>query len=177
MTPKEIIDRPYTVNVERDDYSALITLTPSSPNPDAVATLRITYPEGRSVSRTMVFDSSKYTFTIPTESAGAYRLSFTYTYGERIYTSEELFDISYTPEYNAFAPKDKFLVYEFMRGWGETLDGSIPSLELKENEITTYKVSYRTPIIIVAIALFLIDIAVRTVRISKKTNGRKKKEA
>jgi phosphotransferase system glucose/maltose/N-acetylglucosamine-specific IIC component len=55
-----------------------------------------------------------------------------------------------------------------MRGNGSVVSDGIPSLEHNKNEITTYKQSFVIPLLIAAICIFVIDILVRKLRISKK---------
>lgn len=168
-TPKERVDYPFTVTTQRSEYNAYIELVPAILNPQASAKLKITMPSGRTVTRDMSFDSSKYFYNVALDSVGTYRILVTYTYGDTVYTTEESFYIPYSPEYNAFAACDKFTVYEFIRGNGTVTVGEIPSLENDESELTLYKVSYVIPLLIAAVSLFVVDIFIRKLKLSKKT--------
>jgi len=55
-----------------------------------------------------------------------------------------------------------------MRGNGTIVEGEIPNLENERSEITTYNMSYRIPLLIAAIALFLFDVLIRKIKLSKK---------
>ncbi len=171
-TPSERVDYPFTLNVEKSEYDTYFEIVPSVLDPDAVTTLRITYPDKRSVTHTLPFDSQKYFYTLPTTVEGVYTVNISYSYGEKndqkVYETSFTVDIPYLPEYNAFADFDRFHVYEFMRDSGRTLEGEIPSLENNETEITTYKMSFTVPLLIAAIVLFLVDIVFRKLKRGKK---------
>ena len=139
--------------------------------------ITITYPNGRSIKRTLPFDSSRYFYTLATEDVGTYRIDVTYSYEDHEYTSGVTLDIPYLPEYDAFAGFDKFHVYEFMRSYGTISADAIPNLENDPNEITTYKQSFSIPLLIAAIVLFLADIFVRKLRAKRKKKPAKVKKA
>jgi len=171
-TPRERLDYPFTINVERTDYSAYIEIVPSVLDPEAVVTLKILLPSGRSMTRRLAFDSQKFYHTLLTGEEGTYRIDFTYSYDDKEYTAQRVVDIPYLAEYNSFVSFDTSTVYEFMRGKGGIYEGEIPSLENEKSEIATYKLSFRIPLLIASIVLFLIDVLVRKL----KLGARKKKK-
>lgn len=174
--PKENHDYPYTVKLERNDFETYLELTPSILYPGATAKVRITTPDGRSVTRELVFDSQKYFYTFDSMAAGSYVLQLTYTQNGTDHKSTVRFDIPYLTEYNAFAVFDKTKVYEFMRNFGTITEGDIPSLEHEESEISTYKVSYAIPLLIAAVSLFLLDILLRTLKIRRGVKVKRKEK-
>lgn len=174
-TPDERIDRPFALNTEIGEYDAYIELVPSILNPAAIASIRITNPLGRAVTRSLAFDSSKYFYTLEIDNVGSWRIELTYSYDERTYTETLIFNVPYLPEYNAFATFDKFTVYEFMRGNGSVTEDGIPSLENDKSEITTYKQSFIIPLLIAAVVLFVVDILLRKLKISKRLPKGEKK--
>ena len=165
--PKERTDLPFEINVNRTEYDAYIELVPVSPEPDATASMRITYPGGRAITRSLIFDGSKYSFTLDTELEGVYRLAITYTSGEKSYIYNTDFEVAYLPEYNMFATYDKYNVYQFMRDNGSTSVGKIPNMETDMSRVSLYKQSYVIPLLIAAAVLFVIDILVRKLRLRK----------
>ena len=167
-TPKERIDFPFLVNVNPTDYNAYVELVPAVIDPLATASMKITYPGGRTISRSLTYDGSKYFFTLTTDQVGTYRLTVTYTAAEQTYVYNTELELAYLPEYDMFASFDKYNVYQFMRGNGETAVGEIPSLENDSSELSFYKQSYVIPLLIAAAVLFVADIVVRKLRISKK---------
>ena len=167
-TPPVRIEQPFTVTLQHTEYEAYLELLPAVLNPDATVDIRITYPGGRSIKRTLAFDSQKYFYTLETPQTGTYRFDITYAYGEQKYETTVSFYMPYLPEYNAFAVFDKYNVYEFMRGRGSVVADGIPSLENNKNEVTTYRRSYSVPLLIAAIVLFVADIFLRKLKVTKR---------
>lgn len=173
-TPKSRHEVPFSVNdIEPTDREAYIEITPSVPNPDAKATLKITSPNGRTITRELTFDSKKYFYTLELTGTGTYTIEITYEYDDKKYVTVETFDIPYLSEYNAFVGCDTAVVYKFMRGKGSICEGEIPNLENDKNEITTYQVSYKIPLLIAAVSVFVVDILIRKLTFKKKSAKRK----
>ena len=176
-TPDNRTDAPYTVNVSYDSHEAYIEILPAVLNPKAVTTITIIRPDGIKSTRTLVFDSQKFSYTFNTEQAGTYTVNITYSYDEEKFSSSVSFVMPYLPEYDAFANFDKSVVYKFMRGAGTITENGIPNLENDKNEIATYKRSYVIPLLIAAGALFITDVAIRKLKITKKRkNNTERKE-
>ena len=138
----------------------------------ATASLRITYPNGRAVTRTLAFDGAKHFFSLKTGDEGVYRLSVTYTYGEMSYTYDTIIEVAYLPEYDAFVSCDRYNVYQIIRDNGETVSDGIPNLENDSADLATFKQSFIVPLLITAVAIFLLDVVVRKLRKSKKRSGK-----
>ena len=174
-TPKERVDYPFTVNIDKNEYNAYIEIIPSVLNTEAKTTIVITLPTGKRLTRNLVFDSKKYSYSFTTGKVGTYSIEIKYEYDNSKFTTKEEFEIPYLSEYDAFTTFDKFEVYEFMRGNGEVLVNEIPSLENDKNKVTTYKVSFVIPLLIGAISLFVIDVFIRKLRVKKKVRKGDKK--
>ena len=167
-TPKERINYPFTVTVEKNEYNAYLEIVPSVLNPDAEVKIVITLPNGKTTKRTLTFDAKKYSYSFTTGKTGVYTIDISYKYDETSFEASERFEIPYLSEYDAFTTFDKFEVYEFMRGKGEVLVDEIPNMENDKSKVTTYKVSFVIPLLIGAISLFVIDVFVRKLRVKKK---------
>ncbi len=172
-TPSERIELPLSVNVERTEYNAYVELVPAVIDPLASASMRIIFPGGRTISRTLTYDGSKHFFTLATEEVGTYRLSITYATGQNTYVYNTQIELAYLPEYDMFASFDKYNVYRFMRDNGTTAVGEIPSLKTDMSEVSLYKQSYVIPLLIAASALFVIDIVARKLRINRAKSKQK----
>ena len=172
--PARRIDYPFSLKLERTDYDAYLEIVPGVLDPTAVTTVRITTPDGRATTKTLHFDSAKYFYGFSTLQTGCYHIAVSYAYAGYTYTAELAFELAYLPEYNAFASFDKYNVYRFMRGNGDTVQDAIPSLENAQNEVTTYKVSYAVPLLLAATVLFVIDILMRKLRFRKRAARAKK---
>ncbi len=81
--PKEKIDYPYTVSIEKGVAETKITVTPADVRLDAKAI--IVYKSaitGETEEKEMSFDSQKYFYSIDTSEEGIYDLQIIYTYEE-----------------------------------------------------------------------------------------------
>ena len=172
-TPTKRVDHPFTLDVIYNEFNATIDLIPSVLNPLATTTLKITTPDGRTVTRNLTFDSKKFSYAMTTNMVGTYWIDATYSYDDVSYNTATSFDIPYLPEYNAFATFDRFTLYEFMRDNGEVAVDGLPNMENDPDSLTTYKVSYVIPLLLAAIVIFVADVFVRKLRIKKKNQLRK----
>ena len=175
-TPAAKVDYPFNLKVEHDEYETYVEITPSVLDPEAKTKVEITYANGQKSTKELAFDSQKYFYTFETAAAGGYKLKITYSYGDKSFTTESYFNVSYLPEYNAFASFDSSKIYKFMRGNGSINLGEIPDLENDPGEISTYKVSYTIPLLIAAAVLFLIDIIIRKFKIGERRKEKTSKE-
>jgi len=175
-TPPAKVDYPFTLTVEPGSLDTYVEIVPSILNPDAKVNVRLVPPSGLATNRALSFDSRKYYYTFPTSEVGSYKLEVTYAYDDKSFTARSYFDISYLPEYNAFAAFDKTAIYQFMKGNGTISEDGIPSLENDEGDIATYKVSYTVPLLIAAAVLFLVDIATRTIKLKDRRTRQKERE-
>ena len=171
-TPNKKVDYPFNLKVESTEYETYVEVTPSILVPNSKVTATLISPNGLKTKRELIFDSEKYFYTFNTDMVGAYTLTIEYFDGEKSYTAEDYFNLSYLPEYNAYASFDSAKIYKFMRGNGSIAVGGIPSLKNDSSEISTYKVSYAIPLLIVAVVLFVLDVALRKLKIGDRRAAR-----
>ena len=177
-TPEEYINYPFNITVDTMGDDSSIEIIPSSVNPKAKAKIKITRPDGSVEERAMVFNLNRYYVDISTPDVGRYHIEITYTYGNHSFTSDTYFTLPYSTEYDSFAAYDIVNVYNFMRGSGQiSRDGNV-NLENDKSKIDTYKLSFRIPLLILAVVLFVVDVVVRKFRWKdiKGLFARKKKE-
>ena len=176
-TPKTRMEEPFTVNIERAEQQTYIEIVPSVLNPEAKTTLKISKPDGKA-ARTyeLAFDAQKYFYTLDSDLVGTYNIQIIYSYDDKEFVSYESFNIPYFAEYNAFAACDTSNINDFMRGKGSITEGGIPNLENDKSEISTYQVSFRIPLLIAGVAIFLVDILVRKLIYDKKKKPQEKKK-
>ena len=178
-TPREYINYPFNIIVDINGEYSGIEILPSAVNPEAVATIKITSPNGTLQESQMKFDLNRYFFEASTPDVGRYHIEITYTYGNHSFTSDTYFTKPYNEEYDAFTAYDIVNIYDFMRGVGQiSRDGHL-NLENDKSEIDTYELSFRIPLIILAIALFVVDVVIRkfTWKDIKGLFAKKQKEA
>ena len=160
-TPPQFIDYPFTMNVDYRGDASMIEIIPSSVNPRASAGIKLTSPDGSVIEKAMIFDLNRYYIDVDTPNIGKYNVEITYTYGNHSFTSNTYFTLPYSSEYDSFAAYDIVNIYDFMRGVGSVnRDGNI-NLENDKNEVDTYELSFRAPLFILAVALFVVDVVVR----------------
>lgn len=163
-TPDEHVDYPFTLTVNSDGGVSSLSITPSSINPRAKAAVRVTLPDGSVIEEKMVFDLNRYHTSFDTSMMGRYHIEITYTYGNHSFTSSTYYTVSYNREYDAFAAYDIVRIYDFMRGVGRiSTDGEL-NMENDKSRIDTYERSFKVPLLIFAVALFVADVVVRKLR-------------
>ena len=138
-----------------------IEIIPSSVNPRAKASLKLTAPDGSIIEEAMIFDLNRYYATVETPELGKYHIEITYTYGNHSFTSDTYFTFAYSEEYDSFTAYDIVNIYDFMRGVGQISEDGKINLENDKNEVDTYEVSFSIPLLILAAALFVVDVVVR----------------
>lgn len=162
--PTSRVDYPYTLSVEYSEGYASFEVTPSKLNASASATVEITSPDGTSQVYSMTFNSQTYTYGFTPESAGRYAITVTYSVGGEDYVATTYMAVPYLSEYDAFASYDAAILNRLLSGRGVVSeDGSI-TLENPENELATYTVSLTLPLLIAAVALFVVDIIIRKLK-------------
>ena len=160
-TPTEYINYPFNITVDYRGDSSGIEIIPSSVNPKAKASIKLTAPDGSVVEGEMRFDLNRYYADFDTPIEGRYHVEITYTYGNHSFTSDTYFTLPYSEEYDSFIAYDIVNIYDFMRGVGQvSRDGNI-NLENDKNEIATYERDFKIPLLIAAAVLFVVDVIVR----------------
>ncbi|MBQ8414364.1 MAG: VWA domain-containing protein [Clostridia bacterium] len=160
-TPKEYINYPFNVFVDYKGDASSIEIIPSSVNPKAKASIKLTGPDGSVQEGEMKFDLNRYFASFATPEEGRYHVEITYTYGNHSFTSDTYFTLPYSEEYNSFVAYDIVNIYDFMRGVGQiSRDGKI-NLENDKNQVDTYELSFRIPLLIAVAVLFVVDVVVR----------------
>jgi hypothetical protein len=163
-TPKERIDYPYDVVIDYQGDESTVEILPSHLNPRAVAAIKITSPGDQVTEKKLTFDLNRYFTAFKTGEIGKYQIEITYSYGTHTFTSKTYFDVSYYPEYNSFEVFDIANVHDFMRNRGGVYTDGGVDLKLDMNTVATYEYSLRIPLLIAAVALFVIDVFVRKTR-------------
>ncbi len=163
-TPKERIDYPYDVAIDYQGDNSTVEILPSHLNPRATAGIRITSPSGKVTEKNLTFDLNRYFTSFKTTEIGKYQIEITYSYGTHTFTSKTYFDVSYYPEYDAFEVFDITNVHDFMRNRGSVYTDGGVDLKLDMNTVATYEYSLRIPLLIAAVAMFVIDVFVRKTR-------------
>lgn len=187
-TPLEHIDYPFTVDVTYDSFKAVLEIIPVVLNPEVVVEVTLTLP-GEEVLEpvTLPFDSTRYVYRFDISSIGKYVLDIRYSYdfytpeyddmyddvdpdtivpiADKVFSSKVTFNIPYSPEYNSFEVFDPATLHAAIRNRGTVWEGSIPSLENDDKEVSTYTLRYTVPLMIAAVVLYVIDIMIRKLKL------------
>ena len=162
--PKERKAEPYTLNVTYDGTYSDVEISPAVLNPYAKTYVTLTRPDGTEITEELIFDSQRYTYAFSTPDLGKYQVEVLYVYGEKSFSSGTSFHISYSPEYDSFTIFDAASLHEAIRNRGTVSEGAVPVIENDEREVETYTQSYAIPLLIAAVALFVVDIFIRKIK-------------
>ncbi len=163
-TPAERIDYPYTIDVEYDGSYSRVEIIPVILNPYATTDVTVTLPDGTEITERLTFDSTRYFYSFETPQRGRYLIRVHYAYADKTFESESAFHLGYAPEYDAFAVFDPASLHAAIRNRGTVSEGFVPELVNDEKEIATYIVRFTAPLMIAAVALYIIDIIIRKLR-------------
>ncbi len=164
--PEERVDTPYSVKVSFDGAYSEVEIVPVTLSSHATAQVTVTSPDGTSVTEDLVFDSTRYFYSFETPRIGRYLVKILYTTNEKVFESETVLSISYSPEYNMFQVFDPSDLHAAIRNRGTVCEGTIPSLEIDDKEVATYTVRFVAPLMILAAVLYVIDIIIRKLKLS-----------
>ena len=162
-TPTERIDYPYTLYVSYDGTVARVEMLPATFDPYATVHMRITAPNGKTVEVQPLFDSQRYAYEFQAPDVGKYRVQITYAYAQGSFESESVFNISYSPEYDAFVTFDAAELHNAVRDRGSVSEGSVPALVNDPDRLDTYSVYFTVPLLVAAAVLYIVDIFVRKI--------------
>lgn len=163
-TPEVKSDAPFNVAITREGKKAYVEVTPAELHFNAPASIEIVKPSGEVETAQLTFNSSYYFYEFDTDDVGKYAVTVAYTYYGTDHFADASFNISYSPEYDAFNPFDITILYKALDGRGTVADNTNLKLENNPDEIATYIVQLTVPLLIAAVSLFVVDIIVRKLK-------------
>ncbi len=166
-TPQEKNGSPYTLSVTPKGMKTEVEILPVSLNPYATVEVEITTPSGETIEQLLTFDSQKYSYEFNTSELGRYAIKVVYTDPDLGLTfhSSAYFNLSYDAEYNSFATSDISNLKDAIRNRGTVYtDGKVDLVD-EDAEVSTYEAKYAVPLLIAAVALYVVDIVVRKMKI------------
>ena len=166
-TPTERTDHPFDLEVTYGGDRSTAEIFPSYLNPRATAVIKITAPDGKVTETKMTFDKNRFFADFKTPVTGKYHVEVVYSYGSHSFSAVSDFNVSYYPEYDAFAVRDVTSVHRFMKNAGTVYTDTAVDLSLNKNRVATYEYSFKIPLLILAVALFVADVFIRKVRWSE----------
>ncbi len=79
-------------------------------------------------------------------------------------SEDSVFNISYSPEYDAFANFDSSTLHAAIRHRGTVAEGAVPDISGNEENVATYRLTFAVPFMITAVVLYVIDIIIRKLK-------------
>ena len=162
--PDVKVDYPYTINVDFDGKSSHVEIIPASLNPDAKVSVTVIMPDGGEIREKLTFDSYRYFFKFETSLSGKYIIRTTYELRTKSYSSETVYDVPYSPEYDSFAVSSPAPIYAFMRNNGGVFEDGNIELNVDDGRVATYVLKFAVPFLAAAAALYVIDTVIRKLR-------------
>lgn len=165
--PEQKISEPFTVDIESTDGYAEVVLTPVRMYLDAVTSVEITSPDGRTSKPVPLASAgSRYTYTFITGDIGKYTVKIKYK--ERStseeYTVERTVHVSYPAEYDSFALYDAGTLHKMLGAQGTVSENGKLSIVNDASEVGLYNLSLNMPLLIACVVLYAVDIAVRKLK-------------
>ena len=162
--PEERHTAPFTVYTEVDGGERHVTLVPDVLTFDGAATITVTYPDGKSEVKEMIFNSKNYTASFNVSGSGRYVVTLTYTNGGKEHSEVRYISIPYSAEYDRFTTFTISDLHKIVRSKGVVHTDADFKLENNEDDIATYTLYLTAPLMIIAVCLFVLDIAFRKIR-------------
>ncbi len=124
------------------------------------------------ISSNLVYSKGRYTTTLNVNSIGSYELLIEATLGINYESYSYFFDFSYSSEYHLLDNPDSILLSEMLLNDGVLIDKTDDLYKICNIsfEDVTYKESLALPLIVISLCLFVIDIAIRKIKLSDIKN-------
>lgn len=162
--PKERIDHPFNFDVTYEDAKAIIDVLPAEVSTDAIVDLEVITPTNVSIKNRLFYEAGGYRTTVLASEPGLYRVNVSYSYGEESYSASTTFYNPYSAEYNDFDYFDSSSLQESVGNVGKVSLGEPLVIENDKDEVETYVLYYTANLMVIAVALYVIDIIVRKIK-------------
>ncbi len=163
--PAQRVDTPFTVSVNRGTSSASLTVRPAELKAGAAVDVQLISPKGETQTiENVVFDSTAYNCSFSLLEKGEYTARVTYTYKGESYTLEKPLSVSYLAEYDEFTVFDASPLYKMLGEKGTVSEDGNLKIENDEKEVGVRIVYLTSPLLIVSVILFALDVIVRKVK-------------
>ncbi|MCH5162655.1 MAG: VWA domain-containing protein [Clostridiales bacterium] len=161
--PKEKVSEPYSVEVIREGTVTRIEVLPTMLQAGAKAKIEITPPNGEPTSYDMLYNGGLYYYEFDTAAVGKYDVNITYTYRETCSSKKTVY-VCYLDEYDAFSVYEPSALYRAIGMRGTVSKNGRLKIENDKKDVGRYVVDLTVPLMIAAVALFVIDIIVRKLK-------------
>ncbi|MDE6373853.1 MAG: VWA domain-containing protein, partial [Clostridia bacterium] len=162
--PSEKTDYPFLLDVEAAEGYATVTLTPETVRADAVTNIEITAPDGTVTNGSLAFGTSSFSYNLVTPAEGKYIINITYEAFGQTFNATRIINVSYSSEYDSFTLYDASVLHKAIGANGKVSEDGKLVIVNDESEIGLYNLSLSTPLLIVCVVLYAVDIAVRKLK-------------
>lgn len=165
----------FHIDIQTKGFSTDISVTRGTIFDADVLQVTLTSPSGNEETKYLRLSGENYKGTFYTDEIGEYSIKLVYTSREYNFEEIDYFFYSYSKEYDAFSVTDESLLYNLTKENGTVSTSPTYILNNEERMHRSYT-SYALPLLIASLVLFLIDIAIRKLRLSdfkfhKKNKG------
>ena len=183
--PAQKTDYPYTFSVIQDGTATHVQITPPSIENmsfEATAKINLTMPDGEVITQELIRDGDHYFYDFSSAAVGRYQVEVVYAYNGAEYAATTVLNVSYASEYDEFALFEASPLFRAINGRGQVVLEGEMRIENDPDEVGTYTNDFTLPLLIFAVALFVVDIVIRKLKWEdvvsffggfKKTGGKK----
>ncbi len=163
-TPKTSHSYPFNLQISESDGAYLITIIPERLRFDAEASIIVKSPSGKSKTHKLPFTSNGFSYLFTTDEIGYFDITASYTENGKTHEAKTSLYIPYLPEYNEFTLYSISNLHRLIRTKGEVHENSDFEMINNKEDIETYTFYLALPLMILAVAIFVIDIILRKLR-------------
>lgn len=165
--PQARNDNPFSVSLDAQTGYCNLTIAPVEVKSDGVVSVRITHPDGTEElldETDVLFHSSVYTASFSMKEVGKYTIEVGYSYKGSSFTYSTYAYVSYLPEYDSFTLFEPAPLYTMLSESGTVSEDGNLKIENDEHTVDKHIVKLQIPLLIAAVALFVVDIVIRKLR-------------
>lgn len=165
--PNQRANYPFVLETVEEDGYINVTVTPDKVMQETTAKVTLSRPgETEPTVRDMTFASSCYKYSFSTYGVGKYDVNIEYhSLGNQTYTANYTYYVSYLPEYDSFAVYDIAVLYKMIGNEGTVMDtDDVKMIVNDDNMVASYELNLSLVLLVIAVALFVIDIIVRKIK-------------
>ena len=163
--PTKRVEAPLIVDISLNGVNSYVTITPPTLNPNAKLSLSITYPNGKTVEKDLVYTTTSYEMTFESQLTGNYNIVINYELNSVSYSIDYYYNVSYAEEYDSFTYYEIYNLNHMVNTGNPVYeDASNIDLSIDETRSTTYSFDFTALFMTIAICMFVVDIFIRKVK-------------
>ena len=163
-TPSQKAAYPYVLDILQEESYTRVQVIPADLHFGTTATIKLTLPSGEVYEQALDFDTYYFYYEFKSAEVGQYAIEVVYKYNNVDYAASAVVNVSYTREYDAFATFDPSMLLKAVDGRGIVITEGNLAITNDVNDVGTYTIDYTYALLVTAVALYVADIIVRTLR-------------